>query len=694
LTLKHTLLATSVAMFAVTGSTQAEQQARYNMYGGPGLIDMPSAHDRPAAELAFSGVYLNNHNRTVVSFQPFERLFVGVRYVMREFDLREDRGLNYDRSLLVHYNVLEESGWRPALSFGMIDLIGNSYFSSEYVVASKQIGERLELTAGIGWGRLAGAGTFRNPLALLHDSFENRDVRDTGKGGVPETGGVFQGDAALFGGVAWKATDRLTLLAEHSSHDYKLEDGNSFDKNSLLNYGLDYRLNENADLGLAWMYGSELSARLTFKANPRFPPAGAGREPAPPPVVPRTSIAQLGWNVTDGATQDRLASGLKAIDLELRALDITGETARVDIINPTYGRTSQAIGRTARVLSATLPAEITRFTITPIEKGVAGSAVTVARADLEALEYDPMAGPESLARSGFAPTQPLPPIPAAHPDFDWGIAPYIAPSLFDPDDPLRADAGVALSASVSPWSGGLISGRVRQKLIGNLDESERPSTSVLPHVRSDANIYQREGTTALSTLTAAQYVQPAPEFYGRVTAGYLEPMFGGVSTELLWKPQDSRLALGAEANYVVQRDYDQAFGFQDYEVATGHVSAYYDIGGGYRGQIDMGRYLAGDWGATFTLDREFENGWSLGAFATLTDVPFDDFGEGSFDKGLRLTIPIDWVRGEPTRDDFSTVIRPVTRDGGARLKVEGRLYETVRELHQPELGDSWGRFWK
>lgn len=694
MTLKRTLLATSAALFVVAGSTQAEQQARYNMYGGPGLIDMPTAYDRPAAELAFSGVYLDGHNRTVASFQPFERLFFGVRYVMRRYDPGTGAGENFDRSLLLHYNLFRETNWVPALSFGLTDVVGNSQFSSEYVVASKSISDRVEVTGGIGWGRLAGIGTFRNPLRFLSSGFEERESRNFGKGGVPDAQGIFHGGAAFFGGVAWKATDRLTLLAEHSSDAYALEDGVAFDRKSSLNYGLDYRLGDNADFGLAWMYGSELSARLTIKANPRFPPAGAGREPAPPPVVPRTSIAQLGWTLTDSATQDRVASSLEAIDLELRAIEFTGETARVDIINPTYGRTSQAIGRTARVLSATLPADITRFTITPIEKGVAGSAVTVARADLEALEYDPMAGPESLARSGFAPVQPLPPIAAAHPDFEWGIAPYIAPSLFDPDDPLRADAGVAVSASVSPWSGGVISGRVRQKLIGNLDESDRPSTSVLPHVRSDANIYQREGTTALSTLTAAQYVQPAPEIYGRVTAGYLEPMFGGVSTELLWKPQDSRLALGAEANYVVQRDYNQAFGFQDYEVATGHVSAYYDIGGGYRGQLDMGRYLAGDWGATFTLDREFENGWSLGAFATLTDVPFDDFGEGSFDKGLRLTIPIDWVRGEPTRDDFSTVIRPVTRDGGARLKVDGRLYETVREMHQPELGDSWGRFWK
>jgi len=118
------------------------------------------------------------------------------------------------------------------------------------------------------------------------------------------------------------------------------------------------------------------------------------------------------------------------------------------------------------------------------------------------------------------------------------------------------------------------------------------------------------------------------------------------------------------------------------------------MGNGYHGQLDAGRYLAGDWGATLTIEREFENGWKIGAFATLTDVSFDDFGEGSFDKGLRITIPISWLSGEPTREAYSTTIRPVTRDGGARLDMRGRLYEKVRPLHQPELSDGWGRFWR
>jgi hypothetical protein len=171
-------------------------------------------------------------------------------------------------------------------------------------------------------------------------------------------------------------------------------------------------------------------------------------------------------------------------------------------------------------------------------------------------------------------------------------------------------------------------------------------------------------------------------------------MYGGVSSELLWKPQNSRLALGAEVNWTKQRAFDDMFGFRDYDVATGHLSAYYQFDGGFMGQIDVGRYLAGDTGATVTLAREFDNGWKIGAFATLTNVSSEDFGEGSFDKGISLTIPIDWITGKPERRAINTTIRPVQRDGGARLAVPGRLYETVRGQQASALDASWGRFWK
>ena len=185
-----------------------------------------------------------------------------------------------------------------------------------------------------------------------------------------------------------------------------------------------------------------------------------------------------------------------------------------------------------------------------------------------------------------------------------------------------------------------------------------------------------------------------PDTYARFTAGYLERMFGGVSAEALWKPVSSRLALGVEANYVKQRAYDDYLGFQDYSVATGHASAYYEFGNGFTGQLDVGRYLAGDVGATVSLEREFANGWRVGGFFTLTDVSAEDFGEGSFDKGITFTVPIDWLIGKSDQRSSSATLRPLQRDGGARLSVPARLYEQVRSGHRQELVGNWSGVWE
>ena len=552
---------------------------------------------------------------------------------------------------------------------------------------------------------------------MLSDRFETRPPRATGSGGTVRSAVFFRGDAALFGGVEWQASDKLKLTAEYSSDAYPVETPTAFRRKTQLNFGATYKIRPGMDLSLRYLYGSELGLQLTAALNPKTPPNGAGREPAPPPVLARTSLAQLSWprdsrsmdaGSRDAAPDDAdqgaalraghvgaLAGALAAQGIRLHGFALAGSVARVEIENLTYPQEAQAVGRTARVLSRRLPMRIDTFVIVVLAAGLPVSELRIRRGDMETLEHALDGSWQSFARARItaaaAGTRPL---PGRYPRFEWKLKPYLTPSLFDPDNPLRADIGAQLDARFEPAPGWELSGSLRKKVIGNLDTSTRVSNSVLAHVRSDFNLYDQEGDPALTHLTAAWYFKPGHDLYGRVSLGYLEPMYGGLSSELLWARNDSPLAFGIELNYVRQRDFDQLFGFQSYEVATGHVSAYWDMGRGVHAQVDAGRYLAGDWGATFALDREFDNGWKVGAFATLTDVPFATFGEGSFDKGLRITIPISWLTGEPNKTGYSATIRPLTRDGGARLNVGGRLYERIRPLQEPALQDGWGRFWR
>jgi len=441
--------------------------------------------------------------------------------------------------------------------------------------------------------------------------------------------------------------------------------------------------------------------------NPKRPVAKL-RIPAPRPLAVRPSrradpqAYSDDWVVSNAIAseevRDLLIPLLEAEGMTLIEVRTTATMTEVRYSNDRYNATSVSVGRVAREMARLLPASVETFRIVPVVNNLAQSAVTFRRSDLEALEFSPNAPDALLAVTGFSDASPKLEGSARNaaltPKFSWSFGPYLRQSYFDPEEPVRFDAGLSLNLSYQPAPGWKVAGQVRHSLVGTIGDSDFTNNSVLQHVRTDSALYDQDSDTSITNLYASRQLKVGPATYARFTGGYLERMFGGVSAEVLWKPVTSRLALGVEANYVKQRAFDSALGFQDYSVATGHASAYYEIGGGYNAQLDVGRYLAGDVGATLTLEREFANGWRVGGFFTKTDVSAEDFGEGSFDKGITLTVPLEWFLGQPDQRTRSVTIRPITRDGGARLSVPGRLYEQVRSGHQQGLVDNWSGVWE
>ena len=156
-------------------------------------------------------------------------------------------------------------------------------------------------------------------------------------------------------------------------------------------------------------------------------------------------------------------------------------------------------------------------------------------------------------------------------------------------------------------------------------------------------------------------------------------MFAGVSGEVLWRPHDRSWAVGLDVNWVAQRAYRQRFSTLGYQVVTGHVSLYHDLPWwNLYTVLRAGRYLAGDWGGTVEVGRRFDSGVEIGGFFTLTNVRFRDFGEGSFDKGIFVRIPLD-LFGPVTRARANLNVRPVQRDGGQRLAVDNPLWDVSRD---------------
>ena len=699
-----------------------------NRYGLPGAIDTPSAEMTPDATLGAVLGYSALGNTAGLSFQILPRVTGVLRY--GKFDsTEEERGYVRDRSFDIRVSLLDESpgGWRPAVAVGLQDAIGTGFYASEYVVATKTLSPRLRVSAGLGWGRLASSGGIGSLI-------DDRGAPDDEEGGTLNTDQWFRGEAAPFLNIQWKATDKLTLLAEYSGDDYACETGDAdscprdvwlSDEEPLstnINVGLSYQAGQNYQIGAYVLGGKHFGIQASMTLNPRQAPFPSGLEKGPAPVRLRPAVAADpdGWSgawaqdpTAQPAIQQALGDALRKEGQVLESMVLTANRAEVRIRNNRYVQQAEAVGRTARLMTRALPPSVETLVVTSVEGGMPVSSVTMRRSDVERLENTEVGQIASVAALTDADPRPagLVRSPDVTPRFQWGLRTYLSTGLFDPDEPFRFEVGAAATASYELLPGLTLKGTVRQRLFGNAeqdapgdftvdeylaltDEEIAAENNGVYRVRSDGRMYSGNDKPRVPELTLAWNAHPTSTVYTRVTVGLLENMYGGVSGEVLWKPVNSPLALGAEINRVRKRDYTDAFEFLDYEVTTGHVSAYYEFGGGFVGQLDVGRYLAGDDGATVTLTREFASGWSVGAYATKTNLSAEEYGEGSFDKGIEIKIPLAWATGMPSKRTVGGSLSSLNRDGGRRVRVDDRLYETVRDSHSTKMYEGWGKFWR
>ena len=186
-------------------------------FGVSGLIDVPTARMSADGTLTSTAAVQSLTNAYSITYQVTPWLEGTFRYTgFNEF-------FHYDRNYEAKVRLWSEQEYLPQVALGIRDLVGTGVYGSEYVVASKKYGN-FDITAGMGWGRLAGKGDFKNPMTLLSDSFEVRDGFE-GLGGEFSTGMFFSGKkAGLFGGVSYQSPSLpLSVMVEYNPDQYDWE---------------------------------------------------------------------------------------------------------------------------------------------------------------------------------------------------------------------------------------------------------------------------------------------------------------------------------------------------------------------------------------------------------------------------------------------------------------------------------------
>ncbi|MBT6330160.1 MAG: hypothetical protein HOJ34_10300 [Kordiimonadaceae bacterium] len=361
-----------------------------------------------------------------------------------------------------------------------------------------------------------------------------------------------------------------------------------------------------------------------------------------------------------------------------------------------FDNISRNIGRTVRILSNEAPDNVERFTVVSKESDISLSQVSVLRKDFENIANFNSSPEEILANATIEePSITLENEPSyeTFPKFEYGVLPDVEGHFgSDKNDHFKADLNLKIFGRIDIASGLQLYGEAKQHLIGNIDKIPGSTNPNIHHVRSDIGKYAAEGTTSIRRISLEYIKSPVNDFYTRLTAGHLEAMYSGISGELLYKPHDATFAFGLDMNFVKQRGFDQLLSMRGFKTVTGHASLYYvnkkyDI----TSKVSIGRYLAKDWGTTIDIYRQFRNGIRIGANATFTDMSDSDFGRGSFDKGIYMTIPFDFFWYKQSRDKARFNFRRLGKNGGQKINHNTDLFDLMSAGQSYRITNGWDR---
>lgn len=695
-------LATVSALPILAASTTwaiAAENPRYRTsqhdFGGVGLLQTPTARMAPEGEFSFTINKTSPYTRYSISVQPLPWLESTIRYI-------DVSNINYgsedfssqslkDKAIDAKFRVWQESRWLPQIALGFRDVGGTGLFSSEFIVANKRFYD-LDLSLGVAWGYIGNRGDFGNPLSLISDSFDDRAKNDD-PGGTLNTSSYFSGRPGIFGGVEYQTPwDNLRLKLELDGNDYQSEPlQNNQEQDSPFNVGVLYSLGSNVDLTAAWERGNTATFGITLRSNVKTvqrPPKLLDPPPEPRQALP-TGVdgGSVDWANISQRLENNAGIRVESIALSGDEVVITGQQT-------TYPSDAEGMSRAARVLDNSL-GEGTYDWYTLVHKpyGMALNQTSVNAKTLR--EYERFEADRRALRYGME---------------------NAVPAILDSDEVYqgkldRANAGLALGYRQNvggpdsfilyqfllrtdgqyyfdrnKW----LDGTVGINLLNNYDQFKYDGPSNLPRVRTDLRQYLTTSDVQLNRLQYTQTEQINRDWFGMAYAGLLEDMYGGVGGELLYRPHGVNWAVGVDLNWVKQRGYEQDFSFRDYSTLTGHVTGY--LRTGFHDVLikgSVGRYLAGDIGGTIDLSRRFRNGFVFGGWATMTDVSKEEFGEGSFDKGVYLQVPFDAFFLRSTKSTGTLSWNPLTRDGGAKLWRNYELYQLTEDRDLDRFDNSF-----
>ena len=616
----------------------------FNNHGVIGLINMPSArfYDEASHGITiYDGTPDQKITMTSFPYDWMEASFFytniqGKPYCGQSFDPvcqqdYKDKGFNFK------FRLKEEGLW-PAIAVGINDIAGTGYYSSEYIVASYGI-NRMDFHFGVGWGTLNGSSnSFKNPLGYLYDGFNNRPLGTEDKGGQFQPGRYFSGKTASpFFGLSHSVNSNLLFKLEYDITQTPGKLGYELPKEDL-SYGVEYTFRDNFTIGFSSERGNYTSLKFIYKNDPlakvkKFKPEKAY------PKEGDNKYTKLIKNLNANSIGvDSIIETPDFIGLELTQFT----HPNLDIVEQIIDFSAYDAGIDKEIKKELKVASLKG--VSEIDEESKRNAELIYQRDTSRrfnTNTNFKIRPFFAARDGF---------------FKWSLL-------------LENDSEYIIRDNF------FFTSNLKFSIDDNFDDLVAPPADTYPaQVRSDVKDYLRNIDEGIIVGRAQfdYHLTPKKNHHIMLTAGILEDMFMGYGFEYLYLKEESNYGIGFEVFDVQKRDHMMKFGTLDYKNTVSSINYYYrntniipfDL------KISTGEYLAGDKGTTFEMSRKYLNGMEFGVFASFTDVTSEQFGEGTFDKGIFFNIPV-------YGNFINYTWRPLTKDPGAKLNRKHTLHDLL-----------------
>ena len=699
----RTTISYSVCGWILLNAATAQAGAPANG-GQSGYVNMPSARVEADGNLSlgysfdepYSALWMTS---TVLPFLQVTGRFVSVNGIPGFTNVEGEYGSEYgrykDKVIDAKVRLWEETRFLPSVAVGATDMFGTALFKGQYVVATKSFGAAKNIEASIGYGR-------------------NR----------PD---------GVFAGARWTPVShpRWSLVAEYDANDYKNDfraaETDAGGREPGPTVALEYRW--------GWLGAQLARHRDHFSANLYASIPLSEREFIPKVFEPayfKPSQAPARAAVADWRQDPKYASALVAAlvkqDFKNVRVQLDGNTLSLQLTNSRISNMGRAVGRAARTALAFAPlgTRALKITYTKLEQPIA----TYEFLDMASLSdyLTGLKGREAFLQSvlvryanesdridddqasmaaavvgdgkiGMYVGRDGNVVQLSSEDREdnrFKLTPKVGFFFNDPSGALRYDASLSANYDKRLGTGLYLNSALRLSVFENISGVTQESNSLLPHVRTDVAEYKRGGRFKLNRFMVNKYMNPAENWYARVSGGFYEEMYRGVGGQVLYLPKDARWAADLSVDALQQRGFKGWFDRRDYQTVTALGALHYRLPYDITATVRAGRFLARDTGARFEFKRRFRSGVEAGVWYTHTngnDITSPGTPSNPYrDKGVFLSIPLNSMLPMDSQGTAGFSLAPWTRDVGQMVASPGDLYDLMEQprrdlFHYDGLGN-------